>query len=587
MTSQQDKKNKRNAKPTRHAVIMRGVVAPIFGLLAVLFIVLGTLNMTVWKPAREVSATTSVSGTRYVVTDSGMLNLLAKSVDVEVSTHGDRAKAASRSDKTKTAKSSARTCVALGNAKDAAGWLAGQQYVRVTGLDGWKALSTKTDTGSRIDTSKSGDEVAFKDSDMWTSVKCGDSAIKLNLNDVRSDQVMVVDMGATPKKSAKPSAIITMHWVRDQVPNHALPFFVAAGVCGVLTILSASIFAIMANESFKRKRAKRREEREKAKAEEVSISEAMTGSIAVLRTSLTHSSHNHRPSHKIRPSDIGASDEASRAEGGADAASGEGSLLSGTSETGLSAPSIIDPTRRNLVADMQMKNDTDGNDDSTDNVDDADADGNDDKTETARPQSSEPERSGEGETVAGTDSEHLAEGAKAVDSDEKNHGVKRSGRHCGKPEQETESDAAATPAHVGRHARHTTASRVDDSSAGNLNNGNNTDGRKKETTDFRDANVSVSLQQSAGNAGSDNAEHSDARNGEGRTASSADELIDEGHAQAETTVISMSDLRAYFARLSSETSETSETSNGEADAANATSKQTSETPTVNEDEKNV
>lgn len=664
MTSEQDKKTKHNAKPTKHAVIMRGVVAPIFGLLAVLFIVLGALNMTVWKPAREVSATTSISGARYVVTDSGMLNLLAKSVNIEVSAHGDRAQASAKSDKaqatkshkTKTAKSAAQTCVALGNAKDATGWIAGQQYVRVTGLDDWKRLSTKTAMGPKIETVAGGDEIAFKNSDMWTSVKCGDSAMKLNLNDVRSDQVMVVDMGASARKSARPSVTITMHWLRDRVPNHAVPFFVASGVCVVLTILSASLFAIMANESFKRKRAKRRERRKKAKAEEVSISEAMTGSIAVLRRSLVHSSHNHRPSHKIRPSAVAASGESSAAEGSSGVVSGEGSSLSASTDSGLSdadasAPSIIDPTRRNLVADMQMQNDSDDgagvndNDESADNAGNTESTDNDENTDNADNAADDTEKAsadnsvaetvqddrmsddseqdeasalrsgsidevdasltGETETAqtqgsadsddtaaeTGTVSSTGSEHAEAFNTDENHHNVSHSGRHCGKPEQESESDATASSASVGRHSRHAAASHAGNDGLGNRHDADNpdrddnADNDEGQAVDFRAANVSVSLQQPEGDTESDGNAQADARNSEGRTASSADELIDESHAQAETTVISADDLRDYFARLSSETS--TEDTDSDADTAHVESDQAGKTTEANGDEKNA
>ncbi|MDF7640297.1 hypothetical protein PT279_01620 [Bifidobacterium sp. ESL0784] len=631
MTSEHDKQHKHNAKPTKHATIMRGVVAPVFGLLAVLFIVLGTLNMTVWKPAHEVSATASISGTRYVVTDSGMLNLLAKSVNVKVSTQGNSAKSSAQSDKTGNAESVASTCVALGNAKDATGWLAGQDYTRVTGLDGWKALSTKTATGPKLAAAQGDGEVAFKDSDMWTSVKCGDSAITMNLDDVKNDQVLIVDMGASAgksssvKKSAQPSVSVTMHWVRDQVPNHAMPFFIAAGVCVVLTILSASIFAIMANESFKRKRAKRREVREKAKAEEVSISEAMTGSIAVLKTSLTHSSHNHRPSHKIQPSDLAGSGASSSAENGGAGAASNGSLLSagtgdGLSDAEVSAPSIIDPTRRNLVADMQMSNDTDEDaEDETDTAEETASDshqvlggpsaGQTGETETDQPQGSETEDSSEQAAASPTTTDtaftQAHEDADTANTDENHQDMSRFARHRGKPEQESESDAAAPLTTVGRHSRHAAASDASDdylrsadsadnrdgsdkrNDAGDRDDANNANGREGKGVDFRTASVAVSLEHQKGDSQSGNAEHANTQNGEARTASSADELIDKNHAQAETTVISADDLRAYFARFSSETSDgdtaNSDTTNGEAGPAQADSEATGEASNVRGD----
>lgn len=345
---------------------MRGVVAPVFGLLAVFFITLGALNATIWKPSREVSANTEFSGARYVVTDPGMLNLFASSTTITVNNETPKGKTPAQTDPKKEARSERQMCVAFSDAKDAVGWLAGQKYTRITGLNDWKALSNKVATGPKLATANDSDAVAFKDSDMWTSVRCADSSVSLSLNDVKSNQVMIVDMGADASakangaKSAQPKVDIQIRWVRDRVPNNALPFFVAAGLCIVMTILSASVFAMMSNESFKRKRELRRKMREEAKAEEVSISEAMTGSLKVLRKNLPYNGRNYRPSHKRQPSDGG--DKIDGATGSSDDAVMASSVAGG--DKGKSAPSIIDPTRRNLVADMQMQGDENDGDES-------------------------------------------------------------------------------------------------------------------------------------------------------------------------------------------------------------------------------
>lgn len=538
MTSTHDKQHKHNAKPTKHATIMRGVVAPIFGLLAVLFIVLGALNATVWKSGREVSANASISGTRYVVTDPGMLNLLSKSANLKVRTNAGSAKASSQSDNGGDPKADPQTCVALGSAKDATGWLAGQNYTRVTGLDGWKALSTKTATGPKLANAKSGgDEVAFKNSDMWTSVRCGDDAIALTLNDVKSDQVMIIDMGASAagvadnKQSTQPSVSITMHWVRDKVPDHATPFFIAGGVCVLLTILSASILAITANESFKRKRDQRRKLREKAKAEEVSISEAMTGSIAVLRTSLVHTSHNHRPSHKVRPAGDSPVSAEPTGETPIGSPSSDVPLFTADSdvadEENTAVPSIIDPTRRNLVADMQMQNDTDEDGENADEA--GGVSGTGDTGENAEA----------GETIGAGEAEQLQ---------------KKFGRHRGKAEQEPESEVQSQSGseqltHVGRHSRPASVEPEHHGQPGQLGQGAGPGA----------ASVAVSLESPDTDAQASQGEHTEHDDGEARRASSADELIDRGHSTAETDVISMDDLRNYFARFSQETAGTTET----------------------------
>ena len=73
--------------PTRHAKIMRGIVTPIFGLLAIACVVFGVLNSTVWKPDNEITAAAPVngsnsSGTSYLM----VLTLVSKSKDLKKAT---------------------------------------------------------------------------------------------------------------------------------------------------------------------------------------------------------------------------------------------------------------------------------------------------------------------------------------------------------------------------------------------------------------------------------------------------------------------------------------------------------------------
>ena len=80
-TTRPDKGAKR---PSRHAKIMRGVVTPIFGLLAVAAVVLGYMNATMWKPSTEITASATMSGSRYVVTDPNVLTLLDQNATITV-----------------------------------------------------------------------------------------------------------------------------------------------------------------------------------------------------------------------------------------------------------------------------------------------------------------------------------------------------------------------------------------------------------------------------------------------------------------------------------------------------------------------
>ena len=126
--SAEDAETQKSERPTRHAMIMRGVVTPIFGLLAVAAIVLGVLNATIWKPSSEITASANVTGSRYVVTDPGVLTLLDKNTTMTV----------------KSSSSKDETCVALASTKDAAGWVASEKsYQRISGLTSWTELGVQ------------------------------------------------------------------------------------------------------------------------------------------------------------------------------------------------------------------------------------------------------------------------------------------------------------------------------------------------------------------------------------------------------------------------------------------------------------
>ena len=152
-----ERKSKSTARPTRHARIMRGVVTPILGLLAVACIGLGIMNATYWKPSSQIAASAAVKGTQYIVTDPGVLPL----VDNQVTVSAD------------AGSSDGEVCLALGSNKDVIGWLARQPYVRVTGLNEWTTLATTKVSAQGAAYDAGDDAVAFKDSDMWTSVTCG------------------------------------------------------------------------------------------------------------------------------------------------------------------------------------------------------------------------------------------------------------------------------------------------------------------------------------------------------------------------------------------------------------------------------
>lgn len=229
-TTRPDKGAKR---PSRHAKIMRGVVTPIFGLLAVAAVVLGYMNATMWKPSTEITASATMSGSRYVVTDPNVLTLLDQNATITVDSGSSQDEA----------------CVALGSSKDVAGWVASEKsYTRITGLASWSELSTQKGSSTSQGAPASADDaVSFKDSDMWTAVKCGTGSVSLKSKKTGASTVAIVDLGENVT-----NAKVQLHWVRSEVPDFAMPFYLSGGLLAVLAVLCASVFAMPPHKRRKR-----------------------------------------------------------------------------------------------------------------------------------------------------------------------------------------------------------------------------------------------------------------------------------------------------------------------------------------------
>lgn len=307
------------AKPTKRAKIMRGIVTPIFGLLAVACIVLGVLNATEWKPSTSVTASASVSGSRYIVTDPGVLPLVDKQTKLTVSTTG----------------SSVDVCIAVGSAKDVAGWIAGESYTRITGLADWTTLSTdKARAQGSADTSEN--PVAMEDSDMWISARCGTREVSLNVDEQdlgpTETNVALIDLGA------KKNADIAMHWTRTTVPDFAMPFYLCAVLLAIMAVLSASVFAMPPQ---KRRHHSTVEGAEAVgeTVEEVAVGAPSPWATAVLNAipSAASTSSSQRPRRRHASHRAGAHT--------AESVDTAGSAAGGQPAT----PSIVDPSTRNLV----------------------------------------------------------------------------------------------------------------------------------------------------------------------------------------------------------------------------------------------
>lgn len=292
-------------KARHHARLMRGVVTPILGLLAVASIGLGLMNATEWKPSRTITAQTQVSGSRYVVTDPGVSGLVDDDVKVNVSVGGAE-----------------KVCIASTSAKDATGWLSGETYTRVTGLQDWSTLSTVKATG---DTSASADAAAeeqtgvdFKDSDMWRAVTCDERNVETEINAKDSSDVLLIDLGK------KQNADVSLTWTRKTLPDFAMPFYFVGGLLAFGAVLTASVFAMPPH----RRRNKRvvsgmagqLEEQEQQPIEEVSVKDAVAGSLSGLASAFKPRSRRSRRHAAVSDDEI-------------------------------AQPTVVDPSARNLVAD--------------------------------------------------------------------------------------------------------------------------------------------------------------------------------------------------------------------------------------------
>ncbi|RSX55494.1 GTPase [Bifidobacterium dolichotidis] len=309
--AEKSKSAPRSHEPSRHAKIMRGIVTPIFGLLAVCFIVFGVLNATIWKPSTHISASAQAKNEQYIMIDQGMLGAVDKDVTVSI----------------KASNPQTQLCMAVATQKDATGWVEGYPYARISGLESWTQLEV-TDQKAHGQATPSDQDVAFADSDMWRQVKCSTGKVTVKLKDMQNTPLVgLIDMGTNQN-----SADIVMEWDRQQVPDFAMPFYFAAGLCIVLAVLSASVFAM---DPEKRRKAlgidgldedastiAKIHQAVKGKPDEVTVGEAVAGTFKTMTRGLKRKPHDPTKAHR-RHAKPEHEEE--------------------------SAPTIIDPTNRNML----------------------------------------------------------------------------------------------------------------------------------------------------------------------------------------------------------------------------------------------
>ncbi|MCI2148819.1 hypothetical protein [Bifidobacterium crudilactis] len=329
MDGKAHEKNEDSAEgaPSRRSRLMRGVVTPVLGLLAVACIVLGIMNATVWKPSRNISADTSVTS-RYITTDPGVLNLVDDQVDVTL----------------KAADAQATVCMAIGYAQDVSGWLAGHRYTRITGLDTWNTLEQRSTAAASAQSSENA--VAFQDSDMWLSTKCATGSVSMKIADDSNRTVLIADTDASAAQDANSQGrtSLTMSWVRTQVPDFAMPLYFAGGLLAVLGVMTASVFA-MEPERRRKREAEGHEEQEP----EITVLQAFTGTLSPIGRGIRSAVRSKSASKSADKDRNGKRRDRSRRHLTQDEA------FSAEPEESLGTPKIIDAGSRNMVADQQHK----------------------------------------------------------------------------------------------------------------------------------------------------------------------------------------------------------------------------------------
>lgn len=230
-TPENPEKAKPASKPHRRTRIMRGVITPIFAVLALIALVFGILNSTVWKPQHDVAATASSVSTRYLATVPGALQLVDDTVTVKVS--ADNA--------------STQLCADVTDKATATAWLDGTAYTQVDGMKSWTELSTeRTTAGTSGSDGAAAASLSFEDADTWIGATCGTGSVTLDANTYSPQAVLIVAadaQSADGTQTASSPYTVQLEWHRASVPNYAMPFYVVALLFVLLAVLAASVFA--------------------------------------------------------------------------------------------------------------------------------------------------------------------------------------------------------------------------------------------------------------------------------------------------------------------------------------------------------
>lgn len=259
-------------KLKKRKAVLRRIVAPIFAAIAICAVIVGVLNLTVWRVNPQVDIATDTVQTSYMVTDAGVLDTTDGAVTIT-------ARSGQKTTSSKIKSNQPVVCLAIASSADATGWLEGSTYTRITGYTSWERFAT---TQNKAKGKAEQSAVAFAQSDMWQQLKCGTGKVSVTwqhaagkdvvaLAHVLSEQEQAVyqqqsadkqtDAHATADANADANAAdsadsndskqskntqktelnISMQWVRGSVPDYATAMWILAGISLLLAVLCAVV----------------------------------------------------------------------------------------------------------------------------------------------------------------------------------------------------------------------------------------------------------------------------------------------------------------------------------------------------------
>jgi hypothetical protein len=237
--------------------VLRRIIAYVLVALGVVVIAVAIASATVWKSSDSVTATLESGEVALVVTDPGVLDMVADQVTV-----------------TATAPEGSPVTLAIGRDTDVAGWVGDAAHVQVTGLGSWTSLSSEDVDGAAEAPSPAG-------SDMWVVEETGTGEVTLSWTQTDGRWSLLAATDGTA-----PAPTITLTWPQDVRTPFLVPGLVLGGI-----LLVAGLAMIVLRTLEKRETARKEASREARRAR----GEPVTGEMPAVREDVPGGESTNEP----------------------------------------------------------------------------------------------------------------------------------------------------------------------------------------------------------------------------------------------------------------------------------------------------